>query len=121
MIFDIYGKRVNNQIVFELPYHEFKWTDRIGIRRIIIDWGRKEKVFAVIKSNLVDLGPCNPKRQLFGFTKSAATTVTDIQVPDPVFYPVQILQMDAASINIESMFGKAIPQIKNVYIQIESV
>ena len=121
MIFDIYGKQVENKIVFDLPYHDFKWTDRIGIRRVVIDWKTKEKVFAVVKSNLVDLGPCNPKRQLFAITKYAATTITDIQVPDPVFYRVQINQFENAFISIEQMFDKAVPKIKNVYLQIESV
>ena len=121
MIFDIYGKIIENKIAFDLPYHDFKWTDRIGIRRIVIDWRTKEKVFAVVKSNLVDLGPCNPKRQLFAITKYAATTITDIQVPDPVFYPVQINQLENASISIEPMFEKAVPKIKNVYLQIESL
>ena len=121
MIFDIYGKRMDNKIVFDLPYHDFKWTDRIAIRRVVIDWRTKEKVFAVIKSNLVDLGPCNPKRQMFAFTKPATTTVTDVVVPDPVFYPVQINQLENASISIEPMFDKTVPQIKNVYLQIESL
>ena len=90
MIFDIYGKRVENKIIFELPYHEFGRSDKIGIRRVVIDWRTKEKVFAIIKSNLIDLGSCNPKRQLFAITKLASTTITEIQVPDPIFYPLQI-------------------------------
>ena len=57
MIFDIYGKQVGGKLVVELPYHEFKWTDQIALRRVIIDWKTREKTFAVIKSNLVDLGP----------------------------------------------------------------
>lgn len=121
MIFDIYGKRVNNKIVFDLPYHEFKWTDRISIRRVVIDWRTKEKVFAIIKTDLVDLGPNNPKRQLCSVTKLATSTITDINIPDPVFYPVQITQLENASISIEPMFDKAVPQIKNVYLQIESI
>ena len=120
MIFDIYGKIIQNKIVFDLPYHDFGRNDRIGVRRVVIDWRTKEKVFAVIKSNLVDLGPCNPKRQFFAITKYASTTITDIQVPDPVYYPVQINQLENASISIEPMFDKAVPQIKNVYLQIES-
>ena len=121
MIFDIYGKIIANKIVFDLPYHDFKRTDQIGVRRVVIDWRTKEKVFAVIKSNLVDLGPCNPKRQLLAITKFTSTTLTDILVPDPVFYPVQINQLENASFSIEPMFDKAVPQMKNVYLQIESV
>ena len=72
----------------------------------------------MIKSNLVDLGPANPKQQLLAFSKPTSTTITDIDIPDPEFYRVQILQMDAASIRIESMFGRPIPEIKNVYLQL---
>ena len=121
MIFDIYGKQVENKIVFELPYHEFNWTDRVGIRRVIINWRTKEKAFAVIKSNLIDLGPCNPKRQLLAVTKLASATVTDIYVPDPAYYPVQITQLENVFISIVPMFDKEVPQIKNIYLQIESV
>ena len=80
MIFDIYAKIVNNQLVFDLPYHEFKWTDQIALRRLIIDWRTKEKTFAVLRSNLVDLGPENPKQQLVSVIKSGYSTITDIQV-----------------------------------------
>ena len=92
MIFDIYGKQVGGKLVVELPYHEFNWTDKIALRRVIIDWKTREKTFAVIKSNLVDLGPANPKQQLLAFSKPAATTITDIDIPDPEFYRVQIQQ-----------------------------
>ena len=118
MIFDIYGKQVENKIVFDLPYHNFKWTDRIALRRVIIDWKSREKTFAVIKSNLVDLGPENPKQQLLAFSKPAATTITDIDIPDPDFYRVQVQQMDAASICVQSIFGKKLPTINNIYLQL---
>ena len=121
MIFDIYGKQVDGKLQIELPYHDFKWTDKIALRKVIIDWRTKEKVFGVIKSTLVDLGPANPKQQMLAFSKPATTTITDIDIPDPEFYRVQILQMDAASISVESMFGKSIPQIKNIYLQLVTI
>ena len=119
MIFDIYAKMVNNKLVFDLPYHEFQWTDQIALRRLIIDWRTKEKTFAVLRSNLVDLGPENPKQQLISIIKSGYSTITDIQVPNPVFYRVQIQQLENASISLEPMFDRAIPQIKNIYLQLE--
>ena len=119
MIFDIYAKIVNNQLVFDLPYHEFQWTDQIALRRLIIDWRTKEKTFAVLRSNLVDLGPENPKQQLVSIIKSGYSTITDIQVSNPVFYRVQIQQLENASISLEPMFDRAIPQIKNIYLQLE--
>ena len=121
MIFDIYAKIVNNQLVFDLPYHEFKWTDQIALRRLIIDWRTKEKTFAVLRSNLVDLGPENPKQQLVSIIKSGYSTITDIQVSNPVFYRVQIQQLENASISLEPMFGRAIPQIRNIYLQLECI
>ena len=121
MIFDIYAKIVNNQLVFDLPYHEFKWTDQIALRRLIIDWRTKEKTFAVLRSNLVDLGPENPKQQLVSVIKSGYSTVTDIQVSNPVFYRVQIQQLENASISLEPMFDRAIPQIRNIYLQLECI
>ena len=121
MIFDIYAKIVNNQLVFDLPYHEFKWTDQIALRRLIIDWRTKEKTFAVLRSNLVDLGPENPKQQLVSVIKSGYSTITDIQVSNPVFYRVQIQQLENASISLEPMFGLAIPQIRNIYLQLECI
>ena len=119
MIFDIYAKMVNNKLVFDLPYHEFQWTDQIALRRLIIDWRTKEKTFAVLRSNFVDLGPQNPKQQLISIIKSGYSTITDIQVPNPVFYRVQIQQLENASISLEPMFDRAIPQIKNIYLQLE--
>ena len=121
MIFDIYAKMVNNKLVFDLPYHEFQWTDQIALRRLIIDWRTKEKTFAVLSSNLVDLGPQNPKQQLISIIKSGYSTITDIQVPNPVFYRVQIQQLENASISLEPMFDRAIPQIKNIYLQLECI
>ena len=121
MIFDIYAKIVNNQLVFDLPYHEFKWTDQIALRRLIIDWRTKEKTFAVLRSNLVDLGPENPKQQLVSVIKSGYSTITDIQISNPVFYRVQIQQLENASISLEPMFGRAIPQIRNIYLQLECI
>ena len=121
MIFDIYAKIVNNQLVFDLPYHEFQWTDQIALRRLIIDWRTKEKTFAVLRSNLVDLGPENPKQQLVSVIKSGYSTITDIQVSNPVFYRVQIQQLENASISLEPMFDRAIPQIRNIYLQLECI
>ena len=37
MIFDIYGKEVGGKLVVDIPYHEFKWTDQISLRKVIID------------------------------------------------------------------------------------
>ena len=121
MIFDIYAKIVNNRLVFDLPYHEFQWTDQIALRRLIIDWRTKEKTFAVLRSNLVDLGPENPKQQLVSIIKSGYSTITDIQVSNPVFYRVQIQQLENASISLEPMFDRAIPQIRNIYLQLECI
>ena len=118
MIFDIYGKHENGKLLIDIPYHQFKWTDKIALRRIIIDWKTRERVFGIVKSTLVDLGPANPKQQLLAFSKPVSTTITDIDIPDPEFYRVQILEMNAASISIESIFGKPIPQIKNIYLQL---
>ena len=72
-----------------------------------------------MRSNLVDLGPENPKQQLISIIKSGYSTITDIQVPNPVFYRVQIQQLENASISLEPMFDRAIPQIKNIYLQLE--
>ena len=121
MIFDIYGKIVNNELVFDLPYHEFEWSDQIALRRLIIDWKTKEKTFAVLRSNLVDLGPENPKQQLVSIIKSGYAAITDIQIPNPIFYRVQIQQLENASITIEPMFDRPIPQIKNIYLQLECI
>ena len=121
MIFDIYGKIVNNELVFDLPYHEFEWRDQIALRRLIIDWKTKEKTFAVLRSNLVDLGPENPKQQLVSIIKSGYAAITDIQIPNPIFYRVQIQQLENASITIEPMFDRPIPQIKNIYLQLECI
>ena len=118
MIFDIYGKQVGGKLVVELPYHKFQWTDQIALRRVIIDWKTREKTFGIIKSDLVDLGPENPKQQLLAFSKPAATTITDIDIPDPEFYRVQIQQMDGASIGVESIFRKKLPAINNIYLQL---
>ena len=121
MIFDIYAKRINNELVFDLPYHEFGWTDQIALRRLIIDWKTKEKTFAVLRSNLVDLGPDNPKQQLISIAKPGFSPVTDIQISNPTFYRVQLQQLENASITLEPMFDREVPPVKNIYLQLECI
>ena len=52
MIFDIYGKHENGKLLIEMPYHQFKWTDKIALRRIIIDWKTREKNVWYSKINI---------------------------------------------------------------------
>ena len=121
MIFDIYGKQIDGKLIFELPYYRFEYREEIAITHLVVEWkSAREKVFAYLDTSLVDLGPENPKQQLVAFTKPGGTSITDIRM-NPVFYDVQIQQMDEATFKIKSMFGKPLPEIKNVYCQLITV
>ena len=52
------------------------------------------------------------------FFPNIHSTITDIDIPDPEFYRVLIQQMDGASISVESIFGKKLPMINNIYLQL---
>ena len=122
MIFDIYGKQIDGKLQFDLPYHEFDVNlDKVGLKRIIIEWRTREKFFGVVKSSLVDLGPENTRQQLYAFVKHATTTTTDIEISDPTFYDIQINQLEVATIDIQSMFQTPIPDITNIYLQLITV
>ena len=114
--FDIYGI---NQNELNLPYYEFNRTDRIAIKRLIIDWKMApHKVYGIVSTNLISGFSENPRNQLCCFVKMPKTTVTDIEFISPVFYEVQRPFLHEAEFNIESMFGEAVPEIKNIYLQL---
>ena len=114
--FDIYGINHNE---FNLPYYEFNRTDRIAIKRLIIDWKMApHKVYGIISTNLISGFSENPRNQLCCFVKMPKTTITDIEFISPVFYEVQQPFLQEAKFNIESMFGEAVPEIKNIYLQL---
>ena len=114
--FDIYGI---NQNELNLPYYEFNRTDRIAIKRLIIDWKMApHKVYGVVSTNLISGFSENPRNQLCCFVKMPKTTITDIEFISPVFYEVQRPFLHEAEFNIESMFGEAVPEIKNIYLQL---
>ena len=114
--FDIYGI---NQNEFNLPYYEFNRRDRIAIKRLIIDWKMApHKVYGIISTNLISGFSENPRNQLCCFVKIPKTTITDIEFISPVFYEVQQPFLQEAKFNIESMFGEAVPEIKNIYLQL---
>ena len=114
--FDIYGINKNE---FNLPYYEFNRTDRIAIKRLIIDWKMApHKVYGLVSTNLISGFSENPRNQLCCFVKMPKTTITDIEFISPVFYEVQRPFLHEAEFNIESMFGEAVPEIKNIYLQL---
>ena len=114
--FDIYGSNRNE---FNLPYYEFNRTDRIAIKRLIIDWKMApHKVYGIVSTNLISGFSENPRNQLCCFVKMPKTTITDIEFISPVFYEVQRPFLHEAKFNIKSMFGDAVPEIKNIYLQL---
>ena len=118
-VFDIYGFKENGEIKFKLPFYKFGWNEEIAISRVVIEWkSSKDKAFGMIKTDLVDLGAKNPKQQFFTFTKVERTAITDIHVASPVFYDVQIHQLEDVSLEIKPMFDQTLPEIKNIYLQL---
>ena len=80
--FDIYEI---NQNEFNLPYYEFNRTDRIAIKRLIIDWKMApHKVYGIVSTNLISGFSENPRNQLCCFVKMPKTTITDIEFISPV-------------------------------------
>ena len=118
-VFNIYGKNGNGELKFNLPVHQFKWNDEIAVTRLIIEWkSAKEKMFGYIASDLVDLSSINIKREIIAFTKSERTGVTDIQVARPVFYEIQVHQLENVSLAVKPMFDKPLEDINNIYLQL---
>ena len=117
-VFDIYGFKENGEMKFKLPFYKFGWNEEIAVTRLVIEWkSSKDKVFGIIKTDLVDLSGYNLKQQFFAFTKLERTAITDIHVPNPVFYGVQIHELQDATISLRSMFEGDLAEIKNVYLQ----
>ena len=117
-VFDIYGLKENGEMKFKLPFYKFGWNEEIAVTRLVVEWkSSKDKVFGIIKTNLVDLNGYNLKQQFFAFTKLERTAISDIHVPNPVFYPVQIHELQDATISMHSMFEGDLAEIKNVYLQ----
>ena len=114
--FHIYGI---NQNEFNLPYYEFSRTDRIAIKRLIIDWKMApHKVYGIVSTNLISGFSENPRNQLCCFVKIPKTTITEVQFISPVFHEVQRPFLQEARFTIESMFGEPMPEIKNIYFQL---
>ena len=114
--FHIYGI---NQNEFNLPYYEFSRTDRIAIKRLIIDWKMApHKVYGIVSTNLISGFSENPRNQLCCFVKIPKTTITEVQFISPVFHEVQRPFLQEAKFTIESMFGEPMPEIKNIYFQL---
>ena len=119
MVFDIYGKNENGELKFDLPYHQFGWNQEIAVTRLVIEWkSPKEKMFGYIESDLVDLSPTNIRRQIIAFTKSERTAITDIQFVCPVFYEIQVKQLENVSLVVKPMFDKPLGGINNIYLQL---
>ena len=118
-VFNIYGKNEDGELKFNLPFHQFELNDEIAVTRLIIEWkSPKEKMFGFIESDLVDLSSTNIKREIISFTKSERTGVTDIQVECPVFYEIQVQQLENVSFAVEPMFDKPLGEINNIYLQL---
>ena len=75
-------------------------------------------MFGYIASDLVDLSSTNIKREIIAFTKSERTGVTDIQVARPVFYEIQVHQLENVSLAVKPMFDKPLGDINNIYLQL---
>ena len=117
-VFDIYGVKENGVLKFKLPFYNFDWNEEIAVSRLVIEWkSPKEKMFGIVETDLVDLSSYNGKQQIFSFSKSERTAVTDILVDYPVFYEVQIKQLEIATLEIKPMFDEPLAEIKNVYLQ----
>ena len=117
-VLDIYGFKENGEFKFKLPFYNFGWNEEIAVSRLVIEWkSPKERMFGIVETDLVDLNLLNSKQQIFSFSKTERTAVTDIHVPYPVFYKVQIKQLEDATLNIKPMFNEPLADIKNVYLQ----
>ena len=124
-IFEIYAKK-EKVLEFKLPYNEFEYTDKIAVKKIIIDWKTApNKVFAIVKTDLVGFVNNNRRQQICSFVKPPKTTITEVEFNNPPFYQVkQNLKynrlLEDSRFSIESMFGDPMPEIKSVYIQLIS-
>ena len=121
--FEIYAKK-EKVLEFKLPYNEY--TDKIAVKKIIIDWKTApNKVFAIVKTDLVGFVNNNRRQQICSFVKPPKTTITEVEFNNPPFYQVkQNLKynrlLEDSRFSIESMFGDPMPEIKSVYIQLIS-
>ena len=75
-------------------------------------------MFGYIASDLVDLSSTNIKREIIAFAKSERTGATDIQVACPVFYEIQVHQLENVSLAVKPMFDKPLGDINNIYLQL---
>ena len=126
-IFEIYAKK-EKVLEFELPYHEFEYTDKIAVKKIIIDWNAApNKVFAILCTDLIGFLPNtkNRRQQICSFVKPPKTTITEVEFNNPPFYQVKQnvkcnRLLEDSKFSIESMFGDPMPEIKSVYNQLIS-
>ena len=115
-IFDIYRTNAGE---FELPYYEFNNMEKIAIKKIIIEWkSAPHKVFGIVTTNLICGFSENRRNQLCSFVKMPKSTITEAVFNDPIYYEVHRPFLQDSRLEIESMFGEELPEMKNVYLQL---
>ena len=117
MIFDIFGNP--NGELKHLPKYEFECEEQIAIKKIIIEWNNSSQRFlGLIASDLIDRNEANPRQQLCTFIKRDDSAMTHVEFTSPVFYDIQKHYLHEATVSIDSLFNRKIPDIKNIYIQL---
>ena len=95
---DIYGQREDDHAL-ELTFPKdtmFDQNDYVALNRLAIEWKSSfadENIFGIVDTDLIeyvgDYTPNKkPRQNLYTFTKTKNTTMTDIHVPNPAFHGV---------------------------------
>ena len=123
-IYDFYSYKENGELKFKLP-EEFKYEEEYAISRLVIEWVSgciNERMFGIVEFDWV--GDGKNRKQIFAFTKTEKTTITDIHVSHPTFHYLGFKfnhpQCEDKNVfAIKHMFKDSpIRGIKNAYIQL---
>ena len=113
-VFNIFGTKTE----FDLPFYEFKWGKKIAVKKLVIEWKTSGTTVAgLISTDLIDKSPINLRQQICSFVKRHNEIITEVNFENPAFYKIQRPCMMDATITVESMFERQIPDFKRIFIQ----
>ena len=124
--YDFYSYKENGVLKFKCARGYIMTSDSYAVSRLVIEW--ESAYINQAMFGIVEVENNRKPTQIFAFTKTENTTVTDVHVPQHIFHGLLMLALytergqydhEKAAIAIKPMFNdSSMIGIKNAYIQL---
>ena len=119
MLINLTGTIQNEDLIFRLPYYQFK-NHEVAVSELFIKWKTPVTAFGYISSTLVDRNALNPNQNIFVFSQQNDSYYhckpTQLQL-----YKIQRTELQSSEFKIHISEKEKLKKIEKIFLQLKIV